>query len=613
MQIRLEDIPFTVVGVAGSDFSGTEPEAIDLYVPLSAGPILQPQAAWMKSFLHGPDHCCTDVAGRIADGVSRNEAQAELAVLHQQFQTANHNQAYGVQLQGTAFLFGAKGGRKFLPIFLLMFLGVMLVLLLACANVGNLLLARAAARQREISVRLSLGASRARVIRQLLTESLVLACSAGALGVAMAYWLPALVFQAAVNEPLSFRIIPDSTVEIYALALSLATCVFFGLAPALHGTRPGGIRSQFSLRSTLLTAQVALSVVLLVSAGLLARGVQRARTADPGFTISGVSMALFDLPANSYDAARARAFFTQLRGDLGKQTIALTRLAPLGNSNRWTNFKLPGETEKRGRMVGVQDVNGGYFDVLGIPVLEGRNFETADEGRSVVLVNQEFARRFFDGPALGKTIITDKPFEIAGVVKDAYTNGLDEIVPTLYFPISGDSIPLALFRTTPGAADTVAAVVKQIDSRAGITFVPLSVNLEKYLQASGAGAAIAEGLAAFALLLATIGMFGVFAYCVEQRTKEIGVRMALGARPREVIRLVLGSSSRAVFIGLALGFAGGAAVSRLLEKLLFGLSPFDPVSYIMVAVVLAAAGLAATFFPARRATRIDPMAALRCD
>jgi putative ABC transport system permease protein len=179
--------------------------------------------------------------------------------------------------------------------------------------------------------------------------------------------------------------------------------------------------------------------------------------------------------------------------------------------------------------------------------------------------------------------------------------------------LGGDSIPVALFHTTPGAADAIAAVARQIDPRAGTTFTPLSVNLDKYLQASRAGAAIAEGLGAFALALATIGMFGVFAYCVEQRTKEIGIRMALGARPKQVIRLVLGSSSRAVLIGFLLGFAGAAGVSQLLRKLLFGLSPFDPVSYALVALILAAAGLAATFLPARRATKIDPMAALRCE
>jgi len=614
-QLRIEDTPFTIVGVTGSDFTGNSAQVFDLYIPISARSIIEPHTTWMKDYLHSPNYCCTNIAGRLAPGVSRAQAEAELAVLHQQFRAQNHDESHGVRLTGTAFLNTGKS-EKILPVFALMSLAVFLVLLLACANVGNLLLARAAARQHEISVRLSLGANRARIVRQLLTESLVLACTAGVVGVAIAFWLPSLVFRYAVNDNLSFRLVPDSVVLMYALALSAATCIIFGLAPSLHATRPGGIRSRFSLRSVLLTAQVALSVVLLVGAGLMTRGVQRARTQDPGFTISGVSIAQFDLPASSYDAARSRAFFAQLSRDLARQPVGLTRLAPLGNGQNWTSFRLPNETEKQGKTVAVQEINRGYLDVLGIPILEGRMLEDADSNRSVVLINQTLANRFFDGNALGKSVVAGKPYaphEIVGIVKDAYTTTLDEVSPTIYFPISGDSIPLALFRTTPGTADAIAGVAKQIDARTGTTFTPLTVNLDKYLQASRAGAAIAEGLGGFALALATIGMFGVFAYCVEQRTKEIGIRMALGARPVEVIRLVLGSSSRAVFIGLLLGFAAAAAASQLLRKLLFGLSPFDPVSYTMVVVLLVAAGLGATFLPARRATKIDPMSALRCE
>ena len=614
-QLRIEDVPLTIVGVTASEFSGTDAMSVDLYIPMSAATLLQPHAQWMKDFLHSPDYCCTNVAGRLAPGVSRTQAEAELAVLHQQFRAQTHDVSYGVLLTGTAFLNSGKSD-KIIPVFALMALGVMLVLLLACANVGNLLLARAAARQHEISVRLSVGANRARIVRQLLTESLVLACAAGALGVGTAWWLPSLVFRYAISDNLSFHLVPDSVVLVYALALSAATCIIFGLAPSLHATRPGGIRSRFSLRSVLLTAQVALSVVLLVGAGLMTRGVERARTQDPGFKISGVSIAQFDLPANSYDKSRARAFFALLSRDLAQQPVGLTRLAPLGNGQNWTSFRLPGETEKQARTVLVHEVNRGYFDVLGIPLLEGRTLEDADANRSVVLINQTLANRFFDGNALGKSVVAGKPYaphEIVGIVKDAYTTGLDEISPTIYFPISGDSIALALFRATPATADAIAGVAKQIDARAGTTFTPLSANLDKYLQASRAGAAIAEGLGGFALLLATIGMFGVFAYCVEQRTKEIGIRMALGARPKQVIGLVLGSSSRAVLAGLLLGFLGAAAGSQLLRKLLFGLSPFDPVSYAMVALLLAAAGLGATFLPARRATKIDPMTALRCE
>ncbi len=613
--LRIEETPFTVVGVTGSDFSGTSAQVVDFYVPVSAAPILQPQAAWMKDFLHSPNYCCTNMAGRLAPGVTRAQAQAELAVLHQQFRGQFHEEAHGIRLTGTTFLSTGKSD-KILPVFAIMLLGVMLVLVLACANVGNLLLARAAARHREISVRLSLGASRGRVVRQLLTESMVLACAAGALGAAAAWWLPSVVFRYAVTDTLSFRMVPDTLVLGYALALSLATCVIFGLAPSLHATRLGGLTSRFSLRGILLTAQVALSVVLLVGAGLMTRGVQRAHMQDLGFTVSGVSIAQFDLPASSYDAARSRAFFSQLSSDLSAQPVALTRIAPLGGGQNWTNFRLPGEPEKQGKVVGVQEVNRGYFDVLQIPLVKGRLFEDADGDRPVVLINEAMARRYFDGDALGKSIVAGKPYiprEIIGVVKDAYTSSLDEITLTLYFPISGDSIPMALYRANPGTADTIAAVARNIDARTVTTFRPLSDNLDKYLQGSRAGAAIAEALGSFALALATIGMFGVFAYCVQQRTKEIGIRVALGARPAQVIRLILRASSKAVVIGLLLGFAGAAGLSQLMRGMLYGLSPHDPVSYAMVALALAAAGLAATYLPARRAAKVDPMSALRCD
>ncbi len=619
-QIRIEDVPFTIVGVADSDFTGTSPDRVDIYVPMAAGAILQPKDAWVKEFLTSPTYCCSNLAGRLGPSVSRQRGEAELAVLHQQFLAQSHEEAHGIELRGTAFFANAKK-EKIVPIFTLMFLGVTLVLMLACANVGNLLLARAAARRREISVRLSLGASRKRVIRQLLTESLVLAFAAGALGSIAACWLPAWVFRWSVNDSVGFRFTPDATVLAYALLLNIATCMIFGLAPALHGTKPAASESRHTLRSILLSAQVALSVVLLVSAGLLARGIQRARKQDPGFQIAGVSIATFALPTSSYDAARSQAFFTQLTRDLeGARlgaspdlTLGLSRLAPLGTGTNWTGFRFVGQTDKQAKQVVAHQVSGGYFDVLGIPILAGRNFEPADDARPVVIVNNSFARRFFNGDALGKTIVTNVPRQIVGVVKDAYTRGLDEIDPTLYLPISGAAVPLALFHSAPETSEALVQIVKQIDPRARVTVTPLSSNLEKWMQASSAGAAIAEILGAFALALATIGMFGVFAYWVEQRTKEIGIRMALGARPKQVIRLILGSGSRAVLIGMSVGLAGAAGASRLLQRFLFGLSPFDPVSYAMVALVLAAAGLAATFLPARRATRIDPMTALRCD
>jgi predicted permease len=611
--IRVEETPFTVVGIAASDFTGTTPGPVDLYVPMAAASILQPSAAWMKAFLTSPDHCCSRVAGRMARGLSKQQGEAELGVLHNQFQNQMHQESRGVRLEGTAFIATGKKD-KIVPIFAMMFLGVTLVLLLACANVGNLLLARAAARRREISVRLSLGASRTRLIRQLLTESLVLAILASGLGLASAYWLPPLVFRYAVSDVLSFRLTPDTTVYFFALGVSFVVCLMFGLAPALAGTRTGNTRHR--LRGVLLAAQVALSVMLLAGASLLVRGIQKARMQDPGFQISGVSIASFELPASSYDAARTRSFFEQLTRELqgnSDNRIGLARLAPLGRATNWNSFRMPGETDKQRKMVVAHDANAGYFDVLGIPILAGRNFAASDADRKVILVNETFAQRFFNGDALGKSVVMNGPTEIVGIVKDAYTRGLDEIDATIYSPITGNAIPLALFRSAPESADRLKAVLQQLEPRARMSVTPLSDNLDQWLRASQAGASIAAALGMFALVLATIGMFGVFAFWVEQRRTEIGVRMALGARPSQVIRLVVGASSRSVAVGLIIGFAGAIGASRLLVRFLYGLSPLDPTAYAGVAIVLGAAGLAATYLPARRATKIDPMTALRCD
>ncbi len=505
-----------------------------------------------------------------------------------------------------------------MPIFALMLAGVMLVLLLACANVGNLLLARAAARRREIVTRLSLGASRARVIRQLMTESLVLACAAGAAGIALAYRLPALVFRAAVNEPLSFGVDPDSTVLAYTVALCLLACMVFGLAPALHGTRSGVMGTRLRLRNSFLAVQVAASVVLLVGAGLLVRGIQRARHQDPGFAIRDVASVSFDLPANAYDAPRTRAFFAQLTRDLealpGLQPIGLTRTEPLSSSRSFTNFRLPGEEETQSKPVQFQEVSAGYFDVLQIPIVAGRNLEPADGARNAIVINETMARRYWTTAtaAVGKTILSALTHEIVGVAKDAYTTDLDKIEPTLYQPLSGRSVPRALVRTAAGeSARAVAAAAARLDPRVQVRVTPLAENLDRWLDAVRTGAAVAAGLGMLALTLASIGMFGVFAYWVQQRTQEIGIRMALGARPGQVIHLVLSTGSRAVLLGLTAGLAGAIAGARLLHSYLFGLSPLDPVAYCGAAVVLATAALAATYWPARRATRIDPIRALR--
>jgi predicted permease len=619
-KILLEEVPFTVVGVASSDFTGTTPTPIGVWIPLAAATLLQPYESWVKEMILQPGNCCSNVAGRLAPGVSRRQAQAELVVLSRQFSAQFKQESGNILLTGTAFLNSSPRAKsRMLPIFALMLAGVTLVLVLACANVGNLLLARAAARRQEIAVRLSLGASRSRVIRQVLTESFVLACAAGACGVALAYRLPSWVLNAAINEPVSLHLQPDAMVLGYTLGLCMLACAVFGVAPALHGTRLNAIQSRFRLRNLFLAVQVAASVVLLVGAGLLVRGIQRARVQDPGFAVRDVAVASFELPASAYDAKRSRAFYAQLEQDLESipelQPIGMTRTVPLGNSHNYTSFHLPGEGDKQDRPIVFQEVSSGYFDVLRLPIVAGRNLQPADTDRDAILINETMARRYWSvDTAVGKSIVCGLPHAnlIVGVVRDAYTSDLDKIEPTLYRPISGASIPQVLVRSTSGDPfQQIAAVAAHLDARVRVTVQPLSDNLNRSLDSARVGAGLAAGLGLLALTLASIGMFGVFAYWVQQRTREIGIRMALGAKPSQVIQLVLGGSSRAVLVGLAVGFVGAVAASRLLRQFLFGVSPLDPVAYAEVALVLAVAGLLATYLPARRATRVDPIRALR--
>ncbi|HEV2448396.1 MAG TPA: ABC transporter permease, partial [Candidatus Sulfopaludibacter sp.] len=305
-RIRFADRLFTVVGVAPEGFPGTSPEVTDLWLPMAAMRLTYADEAWVRAFLSDPHNCCVDLSARLAPGASRAAAQAELSVLHVAFQEQVHLKTDGVALAGTALL--EKPGRKtrqVYAVFGLMFAGVMLVLLLACANVGNLLLARGAARRREIGIRLSVGAGRARLVRQLLTESLALALLAAAVGVTVAYRLPGPLFRSAVGE-VSFDLKPDTTVLGFTLALALLACVAFGLAPAIHATR-GNLNAamqtsprRFVLRSILLAVQVAISVVLLAGTGLLTRGIQQARTQDLGFRVDGLASVSLEFPAGAY-------------------------------------------------------------------------------------------------------------------------------------------------------------------------------------------------------------------------------------------------------------------------------------------------------------------------
>ena len=627
-RIRIDDVPFIVVGVASRDFAGIPPLRNDVWVPVTARLLLRPNDPAVLHFLTSPNDCCSSVAGRLAPGFTREQAAAEVALLERQFDAPGPGEdRTSVIVTGTPLIeVPNQNRRKAAPVFALLFLAVTLVLLLACANVGNLLLARAAARRNEIAIRLSVGASRARVIRQLLVESFALALAAAAMGVALASWLPQFVASRLAPE-LSFHLLPDGRVLAYDLALAVMACLAFGLAPALQATRGkiyGALKDdlrlpglRLPLRSVLLSAQVAISVVLLAGAGLLLRGVQRAAALDPGFAVEDVQVVSIDLPASVYGDAQLRQFASRLDAELGRAPgmppCGLSMDVPLSNSTSSTSMRKAGEEASRRGMVILHEVSAGYFDALRIPIVAGRNFTPQDAGHPVALINETAAGRFWHGGnPVGRRIVSDKTREIVGVVKDAYTTRLGSVDPAMYWPMEGRWIPRVLVRGGgPAAVARVAAMVKALEPRAQLQPEPLSENFRRALDPSVRAAALAGGLGLLALALASIGMSGVFAYMVRQRTREIGIRMALGAQPRDAVRLVLASSLRSMAIGLAIGLCGSAAVSRILEHELPGVRSLDPPAYLAVVLLLAAAAALAGAAPARRAVRVDPVTALR--
>jgi macrolide transport system ATP-binding/permease protein len=630
-RVRIDDVPFTVVGVAGEEFTGISSQRHDLWVPQAARPLARPSDSSAKLWLTDPRYCCSNMAGRLAPGIRREQAQVELTTLANQFQAELRDKPHQVVVSGTTFFGQPDAKRQALPAMALLIAACASILLLACANVGNLLLARAAARQREIAVRLSLGAGRSRVVRQLLTESLLLAAMASGLGLSLAYVLPGFVLRNLGQDAPSFKLTPDSAVLAYAVGIAVLSAVAFGLAPALRGTRlslsevmkqqSAQTSARFPLRGALLGVQVAISVVLLVGAGLLVHGLERSRSHDPGFTIAGVTLLSVDLPVNRYDFTRGRAFWADLTERLqplaGSSAVGLSFFRPLSRGRNMTTFRLSGQNNAT--PVLAQFVNAGYFETLGIPIVAGRNFTPADAGRSVNIINEAMARRYWPGQnAVGQTIILGglgeaKRWEVVGVVRNAEVTGLGPVEPILFSQFSGEGQASVLLRAGAVAPDwprRLAAVVKQVEPRAAASVLPMSEQLDLWLGPARASATLAASLGLLALVLAAVGVYGVIAYSVEQRRREIGVRMALGAAPYQIVRFIVRANARAVLCGLAVGLAASLAVSRLLQSSLNGVSPLDPLAYGAVLALLLLAGVAASAIPARRAARIDPLVAL---
>jgi putative ABC transport system permease protein len=522
---------------------------------------------------------------------------------------------------------------------------VALVLLIACANVANLLLARAAARRKEIAVRLSLGATRAQLIRQLLTEGTLLALLGGAAGLILAYWAQDVLwsFRPPFLQADAIDTHPDARVLLFTFGIALATGVLFGLAPAIQASRPdlvvelkektsapAGSRSPFSLRNILVAAQIALSLIALIGAGLFLRSLQNAQRINPGFDVDRLATMSFDLGAQGYTEERGRQFqqrvLERAASVPGVQAATLASTVPLfaGGFARTVFLEGQDTSDRRaGRLVQITVAGPHYLETLGIALVRGRTISEIDQPNtpSAVVINDTMAKRFWpDQDAIGKRFKffgQDNFQQVVGVARDSKYNFIGEDpTPHIYQATTQVYQPqLSLFVKAPNpqaVIGTVRGEVQQLDRNLPLTGVfTLNEIFDQSLWAPRMGASLLAVFAGLSLVLAVIGIYGVMAYSVSQRTRELGIRMALGAGRNDVVRLVVLQGLRLTITGVIIGLAVSLAVTRLVSTLLFNVSPTDLVTFIAVPTLLALAALGASYLPARRATRIDPMIALR--
>jgi predicted permease len=583
--------------------------------------------------------------GRTRPGVTIQEVRADLGVIAARIDQQYPGRTTSLAIR-TATFFNSPEERGLVISVVSVTLGAFaLVLLIACANVANLLLARASVRQKEIALRLSIGAARWRLVRQLLTESLLLSLAGGMPGSLIALWSFVKIMEFVTSHlphrfpTFTLNVAPNLSVLAYSLGLTLVTGIVFGLVPALQSARldlnsilkgdsahgGSGKRSGRWLLNTLVGSQVAVCMVLLLAAGLLLRGLYYAQTVDPGFDEKNVAQAFFNLRSQGYDEHRATVFIKELReriaGLPGVVEVAQAECAPLAHDFSEGEFTVPGRAEKIG--IEYNHVSPEYFSVVGIPIVRGRGFmagETRDA--AAIIVTEATALRLWPGQdPLGKTLREDsgRRYAVIGVAKDAQVSHLGDANTTyLYFPAGpkDDVRTYLLVRYASGFAGVATGIrvaTQSLDRDVSVDVIQLADNLEIWRAPSRIAAGLSGALGALALLLASIGVYGMVSYSVSRSVREIGIRMALGANGADVMRLVLWQAMRPVLIGGLVGVALCAGVSQVLSSMLFGLSAHDLTAFVCVPLFLLAVGLMSSYIPARRALRVDPMIALRCE
>ena len=648
-QIHINGNSFTIIGITPPEFTGlTLGITPELWVPMGMSATLR---ADDPDRLKKRDSRWMFVMGRLKRGRTAAQANAELGIiasqLEQQYPESNKGRTVKVMPASQIRILPGVDTALYATSLVLMAV-VGLVLLIACANVANMLLARAASRRKEMALRLALGARRGRIIRQLLTEGLLLSLLGGALGLLAALWsnslLTSMQTQFSLPVQLSFGLELDARVMGFTFAASMLTALLFGLAPALEASRTelisalkdeGGAvtggRSKGRFRNLLVVAQVSLSVLLLIAAGLFVRSLQKANDITPGFESKNVATASFNASLRGYSREQGETFYRQLRDRInnlpGVESVSYASHVPLSFEIRTTGTAAEGNDsapEDEWPELDTATVGPDYFDTLRIPILSGRGFLETDtaQTKKVVVVNETLAGQFWPGQeSLGKRLRFEKEegyYEVIGVARVGKYRTLGEQPrPYVYKPLlqAYESSQTLLVRVAGETSPALAAIrqeARQLDSRVPvINLQTLEEKISVSLLIPRIGAGLFGLFGLLGLSLAVAGIYGVIAYTVSQRRHEIGIRIALGARPADILKLVIRQGMRLTIIGMIIGLLAAALLTGSLSAVLYGISPVDLITFTGVSLILAAVAMLACYIPARRATRVDPMKALR--